>query len=245
MTKFVIHHLGGGWCTSIENCFDRGQAKTYGSSEDWRSTVVCELEDGGSFDDVKKPTPTPLKGSLPCHADGGMHGLLSPDPAANPMTYNWNKVFIGYCDGASMGGNVDKPVPVPDSKDVVFFRGRAILDAAYDKLLDKLDLNHATDVLVSGSSAGGLTVFRSHPSAALSSIISNAFVPLRFCSAATWTTSLTRSRARASSPRNCTMLQVLQMRGFSWTFPRSMARCACRQTRDLLIPLPSRTLRAL
>jgi len=35
-----------------------------------------------------------------------MSGILSPDINENPLSYNWNKVFIPYCDGASFSGNV-------------------------------------------------------------------------------------------------------------------------------------------
>lgn len=157
--KFIIHHMGGGWCTSLENCYSRATDSQYGSSKDWIENVVCETDTEYS-NGVKGPSPTSDKGSVPCNADGGMRGLLSPFPNENPLTYNWNKVFIGYCDGGSFGGNVEKPVSVnKNGKEEVFFKGKVILDAVYDSLLDKQDMKKATDVIVSGSSAGGLTVF--------------------------------------------------------------------------------------
>ena len=33
-------------------------------------------------------------------------GFLSSNPEVNPDFYNWNVVFIKYCDGASFAGNV-------------------------------------------------------------------------------------------------------------------------------------------
>ena len=33
-------------------------------------------------------------------------GFLSRNPEVNPDFYNWNVVFIKYCDGASFAGNV-------------------------------------------------------------------------------------------------------------------------------------------
>jgi hypothetical protein len=43
-----------------------------------------------------------------------MRGLLSYAPEENPLMYNWNKVYVGYCDGASFGGDVSDPVSLPD-----------------------------------------------------------------------------------------------------------------------------------
>ena len=33
-------------------------------------------------------------------------GLLSPNLQTNPNFYNWNVVFLNYCDGAFFAGNV-------------------------------------------------------------------------------------------------------------------------------------------
>lgn len=98
----------------------------------------------------------------PCHYDGGMHGLLDADPAINPMMYNWNKVYIGYCDGASFGGNVPLGTYVdgPDGKQKIYYRGKMILDSAFDSLLTDRNMKAASDVLISGSSAGGLAVLQ-------------------------------------------------------------------------------------
>ena len=101
----------------------------------------------------------PCLGSLPCHYDGGQQGLLSYNSIENPLAYNWNKVFIPYCDGASFSGNIDEPVKSNETKGEVYFRGKAILDAVYDTLLSsKFDMSRASDVILSGSSAGGLAV---------------------------------------------------------------------------------------
>lgn len=34
-------------------------------------------------------------------------GYFSTDPTQNPLMYNWNKVHMNYCDGASFSGNND------------------------------------------------------------------------------------------------------------------------------------------
>jgi hypothetical protein len=84
----------------------------------------------------------------------------------NPLTYNWNKVFIAYCDGASFSGSADEPVYSGDYEymhktyngKMLYFRGNDILEAVYDSLLKNHGMSKASEVLVSGSSAGGLTV---------------------------------------------------------------------------------------
>ena len=82
-------------------------------------------------------------------------GLYTNDPQTNPDFYNWNMVFILYCDGSSFTGMRQKPVYFDDKP--VYFRGKAILDAVIQDLLSR-GVRNASDVLLSGSSAGSLAV---------------------------------------------------------------------------------------
>ena len=84
-------------------------------------------------------------------------GYTSMDPAQNPLMYNWNSVEIRYCDGASVSG--DKPTPTVHANTTLHFRGRAILDAEIKSLLFDRGMKDATDIIVSGCSAGGLATF--------------------------------------------------------------------------------------
>merc|ERR1740121_2855490 len=84
-------------------------------------------------------------------------GYQSMDQKVNPLMYNWNSVFIRYCDGASVSG--DKVTPTVVGNSTLFFRGRAILDAEIEDLLYQRGMKEATDVVVSGCSAGGLATF--------------------------------------------------------------------------------------
>lgn len=79
------------------------------------------------------------------------------DPQENPLMYNWNAVSLRYCDGASLSG--DKATPANVSGTILHYRGRAILDAEIKSLLLDRGMNQATDVIVSGCSAGGLATF--------------------------------------------------------------------------------------
>ena len=84
---------------------------------------------------------------------------MSSDESINPKMYNWNKIFVAYCDGASFSGSNTRAVTVPSFNGEVYFSGRFILTALYETLLSKFHMDEASDVIVSGSSAGGLTVF--------------------------------------------------------------------------------------
>jgi hypothetical protein len=83
--------------------------------------------------------------------------MLSNDPAVNPAAYNWNKVFLAYCDGGSYAGSVVAPVSVSGKQ--IYYRGRYILDAVYATLSSQLGLGSATRLVVKGCSAGGLAVY--------------------------------------------------------------------------------------
>lgn len=61
-------------------------------------------------------------------------GILSDDEAQNPDFYDWNKVKIRYCDGASFSGNVKDEF---QNGTKFFFRGQRIWEAVMDELLLK------------------------------------------------------------------------------------------------------------
>eukprot|EP00930_Biecheleria_cincta_P023856 TRINITY_DN17153_c0_g1_i2.p1 TRINITY_DN17153_c0_g1~~TRINITY_DN17153_c0_g1_i2.p1 ORF type:complete len:399 (-),score=37.83 TRINITY_DN17153_c0_g1_i2:326-1522(-) len=131
--KWLVHFQGGGWCTSLEDCVERSRGEL-GSSKSYASDKEFVLD----------------------RFDGGAHGLFSNDSTVNPDFHNWNKVFARYCDGGSRAGNVPGPVKVGNS--TIFFRGGLILDALLDDLLRR-GLSEASDAIVGGCSAGGLTVW--------------------------------------------------------------------------------------
>eukprot|EP00253_Pinus_taeda_P025545 PITA_25545 len=81
-------------------------------------------------------------------------GILSNVQSRNPDFYNWNRVFVRYCDGSSFTGDVEEIDPVTK----LHFRGQRIWQAVMQDLLAKgLDL--AQQALLTGCSAGGLTTF--------------------------------------------------------------------------------------
>jgi hypothetical protein len=84
-------------------------------------------------------------------------GDTSLDPKQNPLMYNWNSIEVRYCDGASVSG--DKATPTAVGNVTLQFRGRSILDAEIKSILNDRGMNKATDVIISGCSAGGLATF--------------------------------------------------------------------------------------
>ncbi|CAH8389190.1 unnamed protein product [Eruca vesicaria subsp. sativa] len=93
-----------------------------------------------------------------------IEGILSSDPSQNPDFYNWNRVKIRYCDGASFAGN---PGAEFKNETRLFFRGQLIWEAIMDELLS-MGLSHAKQAILTGCSAGGLATlihcdyFRDH-----------------------------------------------------------------------------------
>eukprot|EP00435_Cladocopium_sp_Y103_P065211 s670_g27.t1 len=137
--KWIVHFLGGGWCLSLEDCLARsktplGSTKNY--SQDPNETQKQKILEMG---------------------DGGVHGYLSNRSEVNPDFYNWNKVFALYCDGSSRNSEVEGAVAVGNES--IYFRGHGILEATIASIKERMGQQSATDFIVGGCSAGGLTVY--------------------------------------------------------------------------------------
>lgn len=70
--------------------------------------------------------------------------------------WNWNHVLVRYCDGAYFAG--DRPTPVVVANSTLFYQGKWITEAVLQDLAE-LGLGNATDVVISGCSAGAIRVF--------------------------------------------------------------------------------------
>ncbi|KAF8086283.1 hypothetical protein N665_0630s0033 [Sinapis alba] len=81
-------------------------------------------------------------------------GVLSSDPSQNPDFFNWNRVKIRYCDGASFSGRPEAEF-------------KLIWEAIMDELLS-MGMSDAKQGILTGCSAGGLATlihcddFRDH-----------------------------------------------------------------------------------
>lgn len=99
---------------------------------------------------------TPLGSSTSWPKTASFAGLLSPNGTVNPDFYDWNVAYLKYCDGASFSGDVTNPVHVGSS--TIYFRGKRLLRAALDDLFSR-GMKSATDVILTGCSAGGLATY--------------------------------------------------------------------------------------
>nr|CAB3463661.1 unnamed protein product [Digitaria exilis] len=82
-------------------------------------------------------------------------GILSDDKSQNPDFYNWNKVKIRYCDGASFSGDVRDEL---QNGTRFFFRGQRIWEAVMNELVFK-GMRKAKQAFLTGCSAGGLATY--------------------------------------------------------------------------------------
>jgi len=84
-------------------------------------------------------------------------GYFSSDPTINPQMYNWNMVYLMYCDGGSFSGNNQTVYNYQGHP--LHFRGFRLLQAFHADLFTNRGLRTATDAVISGCSAGGLATF--------------------------------------------------------------------------------------
>lgn len=133
--KFYLHMEGGGWCISLADCAKRAGTSTGTSKFNGAATDFQGIVDGW----------------------GGWY--LSNSTAINPMMASWTKVLVNYCDGASWAGFNSTPTFYQGKQ--LHFKGRANLDGVIDALKadTALKFGSATDVVVSGGSAGGLSTY--------------------------------------------------------------------------------------
>jgi hypothetical protein len=82
---------------------------------------------------------------------------MAQDPAVNPDFHTWNKVFLHYCDGGSFGSSRVDPIPVSTHAGQpaqMWMRGRNNFDGVVSYLMSTLGMGSATEVILSGGSAG-------------------------------------------------------------------------------------------
>jgi hypothetical protein len=151
-TKWVLFLEGGGWCYGL----------------DANSTMSsCAGRAGGVW-----PPKAPARGwgeaaaptSLGSGAGADIGGVMSQDCSLNPDFCTWNKLFMHYCDGASFGGGRTEPIAISTHAGApaqMWMRGRNNFNAIISYFLtnSSLGMAKATDVILSGGSAGGLAVF--------------------------------------------------------------------------------------
>jgi photosystem II stability/assembly factor-like uncharacterized protein len=149
--KWHVHFEGGGWCFHDPP----------GLPED----VQCHYR-AYSPTPIESRTPPRYLGSSAMLAANystdpprGLESLefLSSSPTLNPTMHNYSFAYVHYCDGASYTGDRDEPVQVQG--DLLYYRGRRIRDAVMEYLQGAGGMVGAEDVVISGTSAGGLAIY--------------------------------------------------------------------------------------
>ena len=150
INKFVLLQKGGAWCTSIGDCYSRSKT-TLGSTNNYPTTVDLNLDN-----DIFGGEPFPI---------------LSNNQSYSPQFWNWTKIYLPYTDGGSQVGNLNDPIHLNNNTEIMYFRGYRILTAIQNYLSNinnvcnpKTDLGcgilkDASDIVISGGSAGALSVY--------------------------------------------------------------------------------------
>lgn len=86
----------------------------------------------------------------------GLGYLNRDDSASNPDWWDNHHVLIPYCTGDLHSGTVT--TPTEDTFDL-YFAGHLVLAAVLDELVALHGLSSASDIIVSGDSAGGIGVW--------------------------------------------------------------------------------------
>jgi hypothetical protein len=137
--RWYIHHEGGGWCQMEtpyqswpnDNCLARSTTRLGTLSQDPESAVWDET--------VNVPYGSANRG-------------------VNPLMWNWNSVYLRYCDGGTFTGDAARII---NATTTLHFRGRAIREATVRSLArhNGAEFTMGTDFVIGGSSAGGLAVY--------------------------------------------------------------------------------------
>jgi len=135
--KWLIHLQGGGWCRQL-------------TSQEF-DVATCTARSMFNLGTTKYDKPT-----------FATSGVLSGSKRYNPEFWDFNTVFIRYCDGGSYTGDRNDPVNVTNSfgqNQTLYFRGKRIVDAVFEQLNATTDFSKAESTLLTGQSAGGLGVY--------------------------------------------------------------------------------------
>lgn len=142
--KWFLFYQGGGWCSpelpesfagpddaAFDSCYHRSTTDL-GSSTSYQERISSS--DAASW----------------------FSDTLSAEKSKNPLLYDWNSVLFRYCDGGSYSGKNLTSVAQEGRR--LHFKGGFIREAFLRTLLE-YGLGDATEVIISGCSAGGLATY--------------------------------------------------------------------------------------
>ncbi len=125
---------------------------------------IIWLEGGGACgsDDPNNPLWCGLRKGLPLSTSNGflatvndLQGILSKSASFNPDFYSYNQIYVHYCSNDFWGGNGTQKIITKNTNEKFWFSGRKIIEALVLDLKAKHKFNNATNLILTGSSAGG------------------------------------------------------------------------------------------
>ena len=127
----MFYLLGGGWCSglsALEVAYDcyDRSSTLLGSTNGWQDTKT-------SIDHT-----------------------FSADPVKDIIYYNWNRIFVVYCDGSGHQGYIEKPLVIKGKS--LYFKGYNNTMAHLIWALTKLPASKLDSFTLYGYSAGGLAM---------------------------------------------------------------------------------------
>lgn len=81
-------------------------------------------------------------------------GYASSDAETNPTFYNWNILFVTYCDGTNGQGYLEEPL-MYNGTIPIWIRGFNNTLSVFEYAREHLNLFEAEEVMISGGSSGG------------------------------------------------------------------------------------------
>jgi len=131
--RWVIYIEGGAWCFTAESCAARAKTQL-GSSQQYLKSFPRDQGHG--------------------HNPVLLGGITSGNCTVNPSFCKSNMVFVKYCDGASFTGSASGV-----DRHGLHYRGYDILQAIMADLKAHHGISTASEVLLTGGSVGGMSVF--------------------------------------------------------------------------------------
>lgn len=159
-TQWAVHFMGGGWCESTEACAGRAYSwECYigSSNPECFGHTPGNSPPGEAFNTTMDFTDIPS-----CLGARWCGGLFVNDAQRNPLTADWNKVEIHYCSGDGHVGDQEAVTYVTyngTSNLPLYYRGGRNAAAVFDSLMKTQGFDSATEVILSGDSAGGLATY--------------------------------------------------------------------------------------
>jgi hypothetical protein len=110
-SKWHIHFEGGGWCYDLESCHYRSTTNL-GSSKAYEECLSLSIMSSA---------------------------YLSSNETENPLLYNYNVIYVRYCDGSSFAGNEIQKYQVSPQylTEMITLNHRANLYSSVGKEFDK------------------------------------------------------------------------------------------------------------